>query len=121
MADPAEVHRRSPVPHFGPNEPFQNIPAFQSQQDSTVIPAQQTFHPYSEADTQLYNHTSRLPVYYGQPQPFIDTVPTVDPHVLHQASSLRHNSWDSSAAESNYDDAWSSTVRDQSCRHQMNY
>lgn len=124
MADSAEVRRRSPVPSFGSNQSFQSVSPYSSEQDSSSLPAAQpNFHRFLEVGNPLYSPPTRLPGYFEQQQNYIDTIPTVDPHVLHQGTTHRHNSWDRSSIdhESNDDGhgAWTPTARDQNYRHQM--
>lgn len=124
MTNSAEIRRRSNLPNFESSHHFQPIPTYQSQQDSGSLPGTQppVFQRYLEVGTSLYNPSPRISAYHDSPHGFIETIPTVDPHVLHQVPSHRHSSWDDSGVGSNYDGTvWTAGVRDQNYRHQMAY
>lgn len=115
---------RSNLPNFESSHPFQPVSTYQSQQDSISLPGTQppVFHRYLEVGTSPYNPPPRISAYHDSPHGFIETIPTVDPHVLHRVPSHRHSSWDDSGVEPNYDGtAWTAGVRDQNYRHQMAY
>lgn len=119
MTDSADFRRRSHLPIFNSNHSFQNIsPTYEGHQDPSSLPSVHPpgFHRYLEVGTSLYNSPPRIPGFLEPPHGFIETVPTVDPHVLHQVSNHRHSAWDGSSVESTYDNTW---VRDQNYRHQV--
>lgn len=124
MTDSAEGRRHSNLPNFESSHPFQPISTYQNQQDSSSLPGVQppVFHRYLEVGTSPYNPPPRISAYHDPLRAFIETIPTVDPHVLHQVPNHRHSSWDDSGVGSNYDGtAWTAGARDQNYRHQMAY
>lgn len=121
MTDSTGVRRRCHLPAFDSSHSFQTVPStYEGQQDSSSLPGvQPAFDRYLEVGTSVYNSPNRVPGFLEPPHSFIETVPTVDPHVLHHVSDHRHGSWGDTGVESNYNGIWTSTVRDQSYRHQM--
>lgn len=126
MTDSAGIRRRSHLPAFDLSHSFQTVPSnYEGQQNSSSLPGVQppaaVFDRYLEVGTSVYNSPTRVSGFLEPPHSFIETVPTVDPHVLHHVSDHRHGSWNDPGVESNYNGIWTSTVRDQHYRQMASY
>lgn len=126
MTDSAGIRRRSHLPAFDLSHSFQTVPSnYEGQQNPSSLPGVQppaaVFDRYLEVGTSVYNSPTRVSGFLEPPHSFIETVPTVDPHVLHHVSDHRHGSWNDPGVESNYNGIWTSTVRDQHYRQMTSY